>query len=66
MNRLAKRYLLNLFYVISIIIYALIVGYIFSKGLNLEKGKNTMLSAGELGLVVGAVLSLIVATIFAY
>lgn len=66
MNRLSKRYLLNIFYVISIIIYSAVVSYIFSKGLNLKNGKNTMLSAGELGLVVGALLSFVIATIFAY
>lgn len=61
-----KRILLNIFYIICIICYSVIVGYMFTYHVHLENGKKSFLNNFQLGLVVGALLSLVTSIVFIY
>ncbi len=61
-----KRILLNIFYIICIICYSVIFGYMFTYHVHLENGKKTFLNNFQLGLIVGALLSLVISFVLVY
>ncbi len=63
---LSKKNLLNIFYIVIIVCYALVIGHIFSTDVNLKRGKIFILSEYELGAILGSLLSFIIITIASY
>tara|TARA_B100001179_G_C18437622_1_gene337411 strand:+ start:448 stop:672 length:225 start_codon:yes stop_codon:yes gene_type:complete len=61
-----KRYMLNTFFIIFIIYYALIFSLLLPLFIDINKGKKISISSNELGSIVGVLILFIIAVISSY